>query len=163
MVHSSEVQHLRGVVALLRITVGVILLATWYQNLTKGIYTADGITGLFGYLFDVNGGGPAWYRGLIEATVLAAPGQFAVFLMLAELALGLGLLFGVLTPVVGVAAALFFATLFLAHLGGAEWIWTYVLLTSAALTAGLTRSGRVWGGDQLLLAWRGEAPMNLLW
>ena len=47
MSNNHEVQTLRGVVAVLRITVGVILLVTWFENLQGGIYTADGITGLF--------------------------------------------------------------------------------------------------------------------
>ena len=39
--------RLRQAVAILRITLGVILLVTWWKNLQDGIYTADGIVGLF--------------------------------------------------------------------------------------------------------------------
>ena len=39
--------RLRQAVAILRITLGVILVVTWYKNLQDGIYTADGIVGLF--------------------------------------------------------------------------------------------------------------------
>ena len=51
----------------------------------------------------------------------------------------------------------------LAYLGGNEWIWIYVLLSSAAFTAAFTRSGRGFGIDQWLLNKRGEPPFWLLW
>ena len=90
--------RMRQAVAILRITLGVILLVTWYKNLQDGIYTADGIVGLFNYLFNDNGGGPAFYRALINGTILQVPGLFAVFQLVGELLLGLGLLVGILTP-----------------------------------------------------------------
>ena len=46
----QEKNTVRQAVAILRITLGVILLVTWYKNLQDGIYTADGIVGLFNYL-----------------------------------------------------------------------------------------------------------------
>lgn len=162
---TDEAKRLRTFVALLRITLGVIILATWYDNLTKGIYAPDGsgITGLFGYIFNDNGGGPAFYRAIIEATVLQIPGVFAVFQMVAEFLMGVGLLVGGLTPLAGAGATFFFFNLFLAYLGGNEWIWTYVLLMMAALVVALSRSGRVWGLDQYLVAKRGTPPYPFLW
>jgi hypothetical protein len=163
MSDAHSVQQLRTVVAILRITLGVILLATWYDNLLKGVYTANGITELFSYLFNDNGGGPSWYRLLIQNTVLRAPGFFATFQLVMEPLLGLGLLLGALTPMAGLAAALFFFNLFLAYLGGNDWIWTYVLLVSSAVVAALTRSGRALGIDSFLLSTRGRPPIPLLW
>lgn len=159
----NEVQFVRRIVAILRITVGVILLVTWYDNLKGGIYTADGITGLFNYIFNDNGGSPAFYRALIESTILQAPGLFASFQMVAELAMGLGLLVGLFTPLAGLGAMLFFFNLFLAYFGGNEWIWTYVLLTSSAFAITFSRSGRAFGLDQLLANRHGEPRFFLLW
>ncbi len=88
MNQSTETATRHKVLAVLRITLGVILLVTWYDNLQKGVYTADGITGLFNYLFNDNGGGPAFYRTIIESTILQAPGLFASFQMVAELLMG---------------------------------------------------------------------------
>ncbi len=155
--------RMRQAVAILRITLGVILLVTWYKNLQDGIYTGDGIVGLFNYLFNDNGGGPAFYRAIINGTILQVPGLFAVFQLVGELLLGLGLLVGLLTPLAAVGAALFFFNLFLAYLGGQEWIWTYVLLTVSALVTGLTQSGRAWGLDSLLLKRLGEPPRGPIW
>ena len=155
--------RMRQAVAILRITLGVILLVTWYKNLQDGIYTADGIVGLFNYLFNDNGGGPAFYRALINGTILQVPGLFALFQLVGELLLGLGLLVGLFTPLAAVGAALFFFNLFLAYLGGQEWIWTYVLLTVSALVTALTQSGRAWGLDSLLLKRLGEPPGGPIW
>lgn len=155
--------RMRQAVAILRITLGVILLVTWYKNLQDGTYTGDGIVGLFNYLFNDNGGGPAFYRAIINGTILQVPGLFAVFQLVGELLLGLGLLVGLLTPLAAVGAALFFFNLFLAYLGGQEWIWTYVLLTVSALVTGLTQSGRAWGLDSLLLKRLGEPPRGPIW
>lgn len=163
MSENPEAQYLRRVTALLRITLGVILIATWYDNLSKGIYTADGITGLFNYIFHDNGGGPAFYRAIIEGTILQAPGAFATFQMVAEFLMGLALLLGFLTPVAGAGAVLFFSNLLLAYFGGDEWIWVYVLLTASALVVMLARAGRAFGLDRLLLAKRGQPPFGILW
>ena len=155
--------RLRQAVAILRITLGVILVVTWFKNLQDGIYTADGIVGLFNYLFNDNGGGPAFYRAIINGTILQVPGLFAVFQLVGELLLGIGLLVGLFTPLAAVGAALFFFNLFLAYLGGNEWIWTYVLLTVSALVTALTQSGRAWGLDSLLLKRLGEPPRGPIW
>lgn len=159
----SDIVHTQRVLAVLRITLGIILLVTWYENLTKGTYTAEGITGLFNYIFHDNGGGPTWYRGLIQSTILQVPGLFAAFQMVAELLLALGLLFGTFTRLAGFGAMLFFFNLFLAYFGGNEWIWTYVLLTVAAFTVAFTNTGRAFGVDAFLFNTRGKSPMGILW
>ena len=157
--------RLRQAVAVLRITLGVILVATWYENLRGGIYAADGegIVGLFNYIFNEQQGGPAFYRAIINSTILQVPGLFAVFQLVAELLMGLALLVGLFTPLAAVGAALFFLNLFLANFGGHEWIWTYVLLTVSALVTALAQSGRAWGLDSLLLRRLGEPPRGPIW
>ena len=159
----QEQNTARQATAILRITLGVILIVTWFKNLQDGIYTADGIVGLFNYLFNDNGGGPAFYRALINGTILQVPGLFAVFQLVGELLLGLGLLVGLFTPLAALGAALFFFNLFLAYLGGNDWIWTYVLLTVSALVVALAQSGRAWGLDSLLLQRLGEPPRGPIW
>ncbi|MEM7111967.1 MAG: DoxX family membrane protein [Chloroflexota bacterium] len=149
---AKETQQVRQIVALLRITLGVILLVTWYDNLIKGLYTADGLTGFFNWLFSPDGNNSSllWFRDLLNARVLANPGLFATFQMVFELLLALALIFGVFTPIAGLGSAVFFFSLFLSYFGGHEWIWTYVLLTMSAVVVGLTRSGRAFGLDQML-------------
>lgn len=159
----QDAQYFRRIIAVLRITLGVILLVTWYDNFTKGVYTAEGITGLFNYIFNDTGGGSEIYRSIINSTILQFPGAFAVFQLVAELLLGLGLTFGGLTTLAGWGATLFFFNLFLSYQGGSEWIWTYVLLTAAAFVVATTKSGREFGLDQYLLSSQGEPKTNWLW
>lgn len=167
MTHSDEVHKLRTALALLRITLGIIILATWLENLGKGLYTGDGLTGFFNWLFDAengNGSSLTIYKSLLDGTILKVPGLFAGFQMVVELLIGLALVVGILTPVAGGAATLFFANLFLAYFGGHEWIWVYVILGMAALVVTLTRAGRCSIGlDRYLVASRGEPPVPYLW
>lgn len=158
----EDAAGLRKIVALLRITLGIIILATWVENLTKGTYSGGGITGLFEYIFDENGGGSAFYRAIIGGTILKAPAAFGAFQLVAEFLMGAGLLFGLFTPLAGLGAAFFFFNLILAFWGGQEWIWTYVLLTISTVVTALTRSGRAWGIDAWLLTRRGEPGLKFL-
>ena len=159
----NQTQYFRNIIAVLRITIGVILLVTWWDNFSKGVYTADGITGLFNWIFNENGGGSAAYRAIINSTILQVPGLFAGFQLVAELLLGLGLTFGGLTTLAGWGATVFFLNLFFAYQGGGEWIWTYVLLTAAAFVVATTKSGRAFGLDQILLNSMGEPKNRWLW
>ena len=159
----QDAQYFRRIIAVLRITLGIILLVTWYDNFTKGVYTAEGITGLFNYIFNDTGGGSEIYRSIINATILQFPGVFAVFQLVAELLLGLGLTFGGLTTLAGWGSVIFFFNLFLSYQGGNEWIWTYVLLTAAAFVVATTKSGREFGLDQYLLNSQGEPKNSWLW
>lgn len=111
MAESNELQRTRTALALLRITLGIIVLVAWYDNLVKGVYTADGIRGLFNYIFNDTGGGPAFYRAMIESTVLQVPGLFAIFQLVVELLLGIGLFLGGFTALMGAGATLFFLNL----------------------------------------------------
>lgn len=154
--------------AILRIVLGVIVLVSWWDNLNKepaSLYSGEGLTGLFNWLFDPNGNASTltFYKALMDATVLQVPGLFAAFQMVTELLMGLGLLLGGFTRFFGLAATFFFLNLLLAYFGGHEWIWTYVLLTASALAITLSYAGRTWGIDRLLWQSRGKPPIDLLW
>lgn len=165
MEQTGETERLRTATALLRITLGIIILATWYNNLSKGLYTAEGLTGFFNWLFDPNGNGSSLmaYKSFLDAAVVPVAGLFAPFQMVAEFVMGAALLLGGLTRFFAVAAMFFFANLFLSYLGGNEWIWVYVLLFMSALTVGLAAAGRKWGIDQWLYQKRGRPPYPVLW
>jgi uncharacterized membrane protein YphA (DoxX/SURF4 family) len=163
MNNDNQTQYFRRIIAVLRITVGVILLVTWYDNFTKGVYTADGITGLFDWIFNQTDGGSTAYRAIVNNTILPNAGAFSAFQLVAELLLGLGLTFGGLTTIAGWGATFFFFNLFLAYQGGSEWIWTYVLLVAAAFVVATTQSGRQFGLDQILANKYGEPKYKWLW
>ncbi len=162
-------------VALLRIALGVIVLVTWWDNLTKdnvdsalGLYSGDAFEGFMNWLFTSeadggNGSSLGFYEGFVDNVLLAAPGLFGGLQLVIELLMGLALLVGAFTRLASLAAVVFFANLFLAYFGGGEWIWTYVLLTAAALAVFLDWGGRKLGVDQGLAQSRGESFMRLLW
>ncbi len=153
-------------IVLLRIVLGVIILVTWFDNLQGGLYTADGLVGFFNWLFDPqngNGSSLTFYNSLLNAAIVPVAGVFAVFQMVTELLMGVGLLLGGFTRFFGLAAVAFFFNLFLAYFGGHEWIWVYVLLVFSAFTVAQTRAGRRWGIDQWLVTTRGEPPVSFLW
>ena len=164
MSENRDVRKLRRAVALLRITLGIIILVTWWDNFQKGVYTAGGIQGLFDWIFNTTGGGSYFgYKATVQSTILQTPAAFAAFQMIAEFLMGLGLLVGGLTRLASLGAVLFFANLLLAFLGGTEWIWTYVLLTISALVVFLTYAGREFGFDRYLLKKRGAPRIPFLW
>ncbi|MFQ5421116.1 MAG: hypothetical protein ACE5EY_12230 [Anaerolineae bacterium] len=162
----KEMQQQQTAVFLLRITLGVIILATWYKNLNDGLYTANGLIGFFNWLFDPqngNGSTLAWYNAFLQTAVVPIAGPFAVFQMIGEFLLGLALLFGAFTRLFGLIAMFFFANLFFSYFGGHEWIWTYVLLFMSALTIFLTAAGRRLGVDQWLVQSRNDSKLSILW
>lgn len=156
-------------VALLRITLGVILIVTWYDNLTGDLYTADGLEGFLNWLFTSpeeggNGSSLGFYESFLDSVIAPVAGPYATFQLIFELVMGIALLLGVLTRFFSLAAIAFFGSLFLGYFGGEEWIWTYVLLIMAAVTVYLGFGGRTWGVDRALVSSYGESPLaNNLW
>ncbi len=152
-------------VALLRITIGVIFLVTFFDNLDKDLYTADGFEGFIAFLFDENGNGSSltFYESFVDAVIVPVAGPYVVFQAIVELALAIMLIIGLASRAASLVALLFFGNLFLAYFGGEEWIWTYVLLFMSTLTVFLGYGGRQLGVDQYLVRDRGESPYNLIW
>ena len=162
----KEVNRLRIALALLRMTMGIIILVTWYDNLRSGLYTADGLTGFFNWLFDAeNGNGSRLFfvKSYLDMFIVPIAGPFAMFQLIAELVMGLALLLGFFTRLFSLAAMFFFGNIFLTYFGGHEWIWTYVLLIMSALTLLIGAAGRKWGIDRFLKAEWGEPQVPLLW
>ena len=152
-------------VALLRITLGVIFLVTWADNLEKDLYTAAGLESFLNGLFDENGNDSSFtgYKTFIDAVIIPIAGPYGAFQAVVEFILGVGLVLGICTRLLSLAAAAFFLNLFLSYVGGEEWIWTYVLLFMSAVTVFLGYGGRRLGVDAYLVRTRGEPPLNLLW
>ena len=163
MPESKDAYKLRRIVALLRITLGVILLVTWWENLQKGLYQADNFAA---FINSLAAGHPIGaYQAFLVNVVAANATIFGTFQLITELGMGVALLFGLFTPLAGLGATFFFLNLFMAYLNPTlgEWIWTYVLLVVAALVVTLTRSGLALGIDRRLAKDRGKPPFPLLW
>ncbi|HDH03270.1 MAG TPA: hypothetical protein ENH15_03395 [Actinobacteria bacterium] len=151
---------------LLRVTLGVIILVTWFDNLDKGLYTADGLTGFLEWLFDAqsgNGSTLTVYKSFLDVAVIPVAGLYGGLQLVVEFLFGIGLLVGGLTRLSSLVAAAFFFNVFLSYYGGNEWIWTYVLLVITAIAVFVGYGGRKLGLDQWLARSRGESPFGLLW
>ena len=150
-----------------RLTLGVTTLATWIDNVSKDFYDGENFPGFFDFQFreapDGNGSSLTFVHDILNATILQAPEFFGWILTFFELSIAIGLIFGVFTRATALGAVAFFAGLFLVYFGGEEWIWTYVLLLSAAVAIFLDWGGRVLGVDQLIAKARGESPFGLIW
>jgi len=154
--------------AIVRITLGVIVLATWWTNLTGDIYTADGLRGFFNWLSlsaeeGGNGGTLGFVHSFLDSVIGPVAGPFGIVQGILEFALGVALLLGVATRAASLAALGFFASIFLAYFGGHEWIWTYVLLMAGSLAVFIDYGGRTFGIDKLIVAKNGEPRRSLLW
>ena len=153
--------------AMLRITLGVIIVVTWWGNITDDLYTAEGLRGFFNWLSQSaeeggNGSSLGFVHSFLDSVISPIAGPFGVAQGVLELALGLALIFGVATRLAALGAAAFFGSIFLAYFGGHEWIWTYVLLIAGSLAVFFDFGGRRFGVDQLIVAKRGESGRNLI-
>ncbi len=155
-------------VALLRITLGVIILATWWGNIGDDFYDGDNFEGFFGWAFQSaeeggNGSSLSFFKSILDNTLLKAPELFGWFQTIIEGLIGFALLIGGFTRLASLGALAFFTGLFLTYFGGEEWIWTYVILMASSLTVFLNYGGRMLGVDQAIAKNNGDSPAGLLW
>ncbi len=151
--------------AVLRVTLGIIILVAWFDNLSKDLYTGDGLTGLIDWLFaeDGNNSSLTFYQSILDAVVVPAAGLVSKVQLVVELGMAISLILGVFTRLFSLATVLFFVSLFLGYFGGEEWIWTYVILAASALAVFLGYAGRSFGVDTMIAKTRGASPFGLIW
>lgn len=133
--------------ALVRVTIGAMLLWVFFENLEKGLYTPAGYAGLINYYIKASHSPAAWKAVMALAAnhaAMAAPMQG-----LTEISLGVLLLIGLLTRPVGLVAFLFLGSLWISELGTA-WIWELLVPVLASLGLAIGRAGRKWGVDAWL-------------
>jgi len=142
-------------VALLRIMLGLLFITQWYDNLVGGLYTPEGLEGLFNYFFSTSENPIGWYMAFVNNVILPIAPFFTKFQMVAEISMGIALLVGFLTPLTSIAAAFFIMNTFLAS-WGADWPWSYLTILTIAGILFLTRAGRSVGVDAWLVKRYGE-------
>ncbi len=143
--------------ALVRLTIGAMLVWVFFENLGKDLYTPAGYAGLIrGYIHD--GSAPAVWKGVMAFVAnhasIAAPLQ-----ALTEISLGVLLVLGLLTRVVALIACAYLASLWISEWGTA-WIWELLVPVLASLALAIGGAGRTWGVDSFLVRGR---PSSLLW
>lgn len=149
--HSSSANGL----ALVRVTIGAMLVWVFFENLGKGLYTPAGYAGLINYYIKSGHSPAAWkaVMGLVAShAAMAAPGQ-----ALTEIGLGILLVLGLLTRPVGFIAFLYLGSLWMSEWGTA-WIWELLVPVLASLALAIGRAGRTWGVDALLARRQPDSP-----
>jgi uncharacterized membrane protein YphA (DoxX/SURF4 family) len=141
--------------AIVRVTIGAMLVWVFFENLGKGLYTPAGYAGLINYYIKASHSPAAWkaVMGLAAShAAMAAPMQAAT-----EISLGILLVVGLLTRPVALVAFLFLSSLWVSE-WGTSWIWELLVPVLASLALAVGRAGRAWGVDALLARRRPSSP-----
>ena len=141
--------------AIVRITIGAMLVWVFFENLGKGLYTPSGYANLINYYIKASHSPAAWkaVMGLAAShAAMAAPMQAAT-----EISLGILLVVGLLTRPVAFVAFLFLSSLWISE-WGTSWIWELLVPVLASLALVVGRAGRAWGVDALLARRRPSSP-----
>jgi len=143
--------------AIVRVTIGAMLVWVFFENLGKGLYSPAGYAGLINYYIKSSHSPAVWkaVMGLAAShAAMAAPLQ-----AIAEISLGILLVIGLLTRPVALAAFLYLGSLWISELG-TSWIWELLVPVLASLGLVVGRAGRAWGVDALLAR---RWPSSLWW
>ena len=106
--------------AIVRVTIGAMLLWVFFENLGKGLYTPAGYAGLIGYYIK-NSHSPAIWKSVMSLAAshaaMAAPLQGVT-----EISLGILLVIGLFTRTAAFVEFLFLGSLWFSEFG-TSWIW----------------------------------------
>src|SRR5437763_7379499 len=143
--------------ALVRVTIGAMLVWVFFENLGKGLYTPGGYAGLINYYIKQSHSPAVWksIMGLAAShAAMAAPMQAVT-----EILLGILLIVGLLTRPAAFVAFLYLCSLWVSE-WGTSWIWELLVPVLASLGLAIGGAGRAWGIDALLAR---RNPRSLLW
>jgi uncharacterized membrane protein YphA (DoxX/SURF4 family) len=143
--------------AVVRLTIGAMLVWVFFENLGKGLYTPAGYAGLINYYIQHDHAPAVWKTVMAIAAshaTMAAPLQG-----LTEISLGVLLVLGIFTRPVGLVAFAWLTSLWVSEWGTA-WIWELLVPMMAALAVAVGAAGRTWGLDAFLAR---RWPSSLWW
>ena len=143
--------------AIVRVTIGAMLIWVFFENLKKGAYTTAGYAGVISYYIKMSHSPAAWKSVLAfmsSHAAMAAPMQAAT-----EISLGILLVIGLLTRPAAFVAFMFLGSLWVSE-WGTSWIWELLVPVLASLALVVGRAGRAWGIDGFLAR---RQPAPFLW
>src|ERR1051326_1903727 len=133
--------------ALVRGTIGAMLVSVFFENLGKSLYHPASYASLINSYITKGHSPAAWksIEGIVaNHAAIAAPMQ-----ALTEIGLGTLLVIGLLTRPVAFVAFLYLGSLWVSE-WGTSWIWELLVPVLASLGLAIGRAGRAWGIDALL-------------
>jgi len=143
--------------AIVRLTVGAMLVWVFFENLGKGLYTASGYAGLINYYIQ-HDHAPALWKAVM-ATAASHAAMAAPMQAITEISLGILLVVGLLTRPAAFVAFLYLGSLWVSEWGTA-WIWELLVPVLASLGLAIGSAGRTWGLDAFLAR---RWPSSLWW
>ena len=142
--------------AIVRVTIGAMLVGVFFENLGKGLYTPAGYAGLINYYIK-NSHSPAVWKAVMglaaSHAAMAAPMQ-----AITEIGLGILLVIGLLTRPAAFVAFLYLGSLWISE-WGTSWIWELLVPVLASLGLAIGSAGRRYGVD----AWLSERWPSAPW
>jgi uncharacterized membrane protein YphA (DoxX/SURF4 family) len=143
--------------AIVRLTIGAMLVWVFFENLGKGLYKPAAYAELINYYIQ-HDRAPSFWKGIMAMAAshasIAAPLQG-----MTEISLGVLLVLGLFTRAAGLVAFGLLGSLWVSELG-TSWIWELLVSVMAALALVVGRAGRTWGIDAVLAR---RNPYSLLW
>jgi len=133
--------------ALVRVTIGAMLVWVFFENWGKGLYRPAGYAGLINYYIKQGHAPAAWKAVMALAASHAAIA--AHMQALTEISLGILLVIGLLTRPAAFFAFLYLSSLWISEWGTA-WIWELLVPVLASLGLAIGSAGRRWGVDAWL-------------
>ena len=133
--------------AIVRVTIGAMLVSVFFENLGKGLYRPASYASLINYYIE-KGHSPAVWKA-VEGLVASHAAMAAPMQALTEISLGILLVIGLLTRPAAFVAFLYLGSLWISEWGTA-WIWELLVPVLASLGVAVGRAGRAWGVDALL-------------
>lgn len=134
--------------ALVRVTIGAMLVWVFFENLGKGLYRPAGYAGLINYYIK-NSHSPALWKSVMALAAshaaMAAPMQ-----AMTEIGLGVLLVIGLLTRPAAFVCFVYLGSLWVSEWGTA-WIWELLVPVLASLALAIGSAGRRWGADAWLV------------
>jgi uncharacterized membrane protein YphA (DoxX/SURF4 family) len=141
--------------AIVRITIGSMLVWVFFENLGKGLYTPGGYAGLINTYIKTSHSPAVWKAVMALAAnhaAMAAPMQAVT-----EIVLGVLLVVGLFTRPAAFIAFLYLGSLWVSEWGTA-WIWELLVPVLASLGVAIGRAGRTWGIDRILARRNPSSP-----
>ena len=141
--------------AIVRVTLGAMLVWVFFENLGKGLYTPAGYSSLIEHYIKTSHSPEIWKSVMslvANHAALAAPGQAVT-----EITLGVLLVLGLFTRPAAFIAFLYLGSLWISELG-TSWIWELLVSVMASLGVAVGRGGRAWGIDAILARRNPSSP-----